>query len=396
MPMTHSNAGGRPFWLLPLVVAFAIRAAGAWVSHAEPLVDVDSFFRWAKHLEGGINPYSTTDAPANYPPLWLYICWGCLKVAQEVGCSFDLVMKLFVSACDAATVIPVGLLALRRGEGETAGRAAALAYALNPVSILIAAFHAQNDPLVIGLAIWCMWLVTARPFVLAGELGFGLLGASLAIKPIGVLFLPLVLAQISGWQRRARLFAIAGLPLLLTAIPFLFSTPVAFVRAAATYRGPPDFGYIGIFNSWMNLGHGSSGDPIIEQLHWSMRLFYLPVFLFIWWRLRRFSLIDQAQAVVLSLFLFYGTLGAQYLMWLIPFAAARRDPRLPRISILTAIALVAFYQLNHPGILSGVSTVRWQTGIVLPQWSGIFLVSHFFLYVQWLLCLHEVESLRWR
>jgi hypothetical protein len=370
--------------LVPFIVALAIRSLGVWFSHGDAVVDVASFEHWANLLDARQNPYVSTSNPANYPPLWVYICWGCLAVSRGLGLSFDLALKLFVSLCDAATVIPVGLMARAHVGTESARAAASISYALNPIAVLIAAFHGQNDPVVVGLITWSIWLITAGPLTWAFELGALVFGVSLCIKPFGILILPLMVACTGGWGRRVLLFLLAWIPMLTSALPYLISTPVALISAASTYRGPPDFGYVGIYNAWMNLGHGSSGEPIIKSLPAWMRLAYVAVFGLIWWQFRRAPLLEQVCAVFLSLYLFYGALGAQYLIWIVPFAAARRDRHLTRTSLFTAVALIAFYQLNHPAILTGRSGVQLKTGIAIPQWTGILLIAQVALYITWI------------
>jgi hypothetical protein len=376
----------------PFAVALAIRWLGAWLSHGQSVVDVASFDHWATRLDEGQNPYESPVNPANYPPLWLYICWMCLTVSRWTGLTFDLVMKLTVSAADAATVIPVGLLARMRANSDSAGTIAAVGYALNPVSILIAAFHAQNDPMLIGLIVWSVWLLTAAPIKWSIELAGLAVGVSVCIKPVGVLILPLMAVFIQSWVRRASWVLLVSAPMLVTALPFLLDSPVALLGAVATYRGPPDFGYVGIYNAWMNLGHGSSGEPIVKSLPVSMRFAYLLVFLVIWWKFRRASLVEQSCAVLLSLYLFYGALGAQYLVWLIPFGAVLNDRYHVRASVAASIALVAFYQLNHPAILTGTIGVQLKTGIAIPQWTGILLIAQAWLYVIWFRWLRELTS----
>jgi hypothetical protein len=371
-----------PF-VFPFIVAIGIRSIAAWISHGQPVVDVASFEHWAKTLDAEQNPYVDAINPANYPPLWVYVCWSCLAISRWSGLTFDLVVKLIVSLFDSETVVPVGQIARTLGGTESAGRAASFVYAVNPVAILIASFHGQNDPIVVGLIAWSVWLIMAAPFARAAELGAIVLGVSLCIKPVGVLVLPLMVVRIAGWSRRALLFALAWVPMALSSLPFLFTSPVLLVEAAGTYRGTPDFGYVGVYNAWMNLGHGSSGEPIVRSLPWWMRLAYVAVFALVWCAFRRANLVEQVLAVILSLYLFYGALGAPYLMWIVPFAAAMHDRHLLRVSIVTAVALLAFYQLKHPAILTGSPGVQWTTGIAIPQWTGILLVAQAALYVLW-------------
>ena len=353
-----------PFWF-SFVIALAVRVACAWVSHGQPVADVGSFWQWANRLDAGDNPYSlrptvhetpgalgsgepyADERPvytmrANYPPLWVYLCWICLKLSEWTGLSFDLVIKLLVSLFDAATVVAVGYLSVACGASAIQARTAAFFYAVNPASILVASFHAQNDPIVIGLVAWASWLLLARPFRQAPELSMLLVGASLAIKPIALLFLPLLVLTVPEWPRRVACGILALLPALFFWMPYLLHSPTEVIDALRSYRGVPDFGYIGIYNAWNNLGRGSTGVSIDYDLGWAYRPFCVMVLGLAWWRFRTASLLEQLVAITVTLYLVYGRLAAQYLMWVIPFAAALRCPQLRRVTIYSALALLTF------------------------------------------------------
>ena len=296
-------------------------------------------------------------------------------------------MKLLVSLCDAGTVIPVAWLAHAGGASRTEASRAAFAYAMNPVAVLVASFHGQNDPIVVGLLLWAAWLVVALPFPLAAELAALVVSVSLTIKPIGLLFLPLFAAHVPKWGRRSIWCLLAILPCAIAWLPYAVDSPQVLIEVLKSYRGPPDFGYLGIYNSWENLGHGGPGAPVLYALPDAVRiatlLIYALLYVGIGWRLRRAGLVQQMIAAVLVLYVVYGALGAQYLVWVFPFAAARRSRPFWRTALPAAVALIAFYQLHHPGILSGTPGVRIPMGITVPQWSGLFLFAQVLLYAEW-------------
>ena len=367
----------------PVLFALAVRGIGSWASHGQSLVDVASFRAWAEIVDEGQNPYTHPSAPANYPPIWVVACWVCLRVSSWTQVSFDLVIKLVVSVFDTVTVLAVARLALALGAKPTQASAAAWVYAANPVAILISAFHAQNDPVVMGLAVWACWLLLARPFHRAPEAAFLLLGISLGIKPVAVLFLPVMLLSVQGMRRRAGCFLLASSIAIVPWIPYLAGRPMLLFKVIDSYRGPPDFGYVGIFNAWENLGRSGKGLPVFKSLPRWHRPFYLGVFLLVCWRLRNAGLLEQILAVILSLYLVYGALGAQYLFWIVPFATAVRSRWVIQCSALSAVALFAFYQLHHSGILTGQFDARLSTGIRIPQWHGLLFIAQSWLYVCW-------------
>jgi len=381
----HSLATSRDKFFIAFAAALLIRFVASWLSHGTPVVDVHTFFVWAERFDEGQNPYTTSE-PANYPPLWVFVCWCCLKASHVTGLSFDLWIKLFISTVDAASVWPIAWLVRAVAATDNTALRAAWGYAVNPVPILIAACHGQNDPVAIGLIIWAAWLFVATPGRFARALGMLLVGLSLTVKPIAVLFVPIFLASLPGWWPRVSGLAIAGLPSLAVWLPYLNQNPHSVLVAVTSYGGVPDFGYVGIFNSWCNLGHGSAGLPIVESKHigWQFRAVWMALVAAAWWKKRAAELIEQLVWIVVCLYLVYGLLAAQYLMWLVPFAAAAGSRRLWRSSAWSAVTLFAFYQLHHPTIIRGGEFQRVNLPIGIPQWSGIFLIAHVMLYFHWL------------
>jgi hypothetical protein len=377
---------------LPFAVALAIRLIGVWVSHGTPVVDVHTFFDWATWLDEGTNPYTVSGQAANYPPLWVFVCWVCLKISALTSLSFDFVIKSVISAIDATTVWPVQGLARAGGATDENANRAAWFYAVNPVPILIAAFHGQNDPVVIGLVAWAAWLVFAHAHRFAFEWAALLVGLSLTVKPIAVLFLPMFMWQTPNGSRCVRVLLIAALPSVVVWLPFFASDPVSVFKALTRYGGVPDFGYIGIYNSWSNLGRGSAGLPIVEDVPWQLRAAWLALIAAAWSWKRRAPIVEQLVWLVLCLYLVYGLLAAQYMIWLIPFVTASQRSRLWRVTAWTAIMLLAFYELHHPNILTGGSVSRLTRLINIPQWSGIFLIAHVFVYGHWIRWFWELAT----
>ncbi len=376
-------------------LALSVRVGLCAVSAGEPVVDVASFQRWAEHIAAGRNPYTAAEWPANYPPLWLLGCWLAMRVSRLTWLGFDPCLKLLVGLFDASTAAAVSLVARAlawrsRPAAESDSKAISLAwvagllYIFNPVALLVGCFQGQNDPVVLALVLWALWLLIAQPVRQAEVVALLLLGLSVLVKPFALLWLPLLLGYLPDW--RSRLLASAAslaLPAAVTAA-CLLSSPSAVLGSIASYRGPPDFGWVGLYNAWSNLGHAGAGTPIIERLPWYHRLAFAPIYAAVWWRLRRRPIDEQLTGVVLALYIFYGTLGAQYLLWLIPFGCLRPGRQVLSTSLWTAVALLAFYQLHHPAILSGEPGRVLRLGLTIPQWGALLFLGQAMLYARWI------------
>jgi hypothetical protein len=195
---------------------------------------------------------------------------------------------------------------------------------------------------------------------------------------------------IPGWRRRVLGVMWIIVPSIAFWLPYFGRNPRQVFQALESYRGVPDFGFIGIYNSWNNLGHGSEGVPFDYDLGMAYRPLCVALLALVWWRFRRAQLLKQVVAILLTLYLTYGKLAGHYLIWVLPFATALRSAQLLRATVLTALALFAFYQLHHPSILTGRHGERLVLGITVPQWSGLFLLFQVMLYLHWFRWLREL------
>ena len=143
-----------------------------------------------------------------------------------------------------------------------------------------------------------------------------LLGASLAVKPVAVLLVPLFLIvvwrQQPGWKRFALMVGLLLLIPFLTTLPFLltdFSATVQGILTPATRAAQSHYAGAPSFDQWLDVV-GPSKSVLLLLL---VGMVYLGT-----WR-RRIDFISGGLLVMTIIIAFTHVLFHQYVIWLIPF-----------------------------------------------------------------------------
>ena len=109
-------------------------------------------------------------------------------------------------------------------------------YLLNPLTVMLSAYHGNVDPLMAALILWALYLRWRERPVAAGT-AFGL---AVAMKPTAILALPVLLLPLAR-RGNVRVAAAAILVPAAICLPFVLREPT-FCRFLATYSAP--------FGSW--------------------------------------------------------------------------------------------------------------------------------------------------
>ena len=322
----------------------------AWYDDGE-IVDTPVYERYGDAIEDGDVPYR--DFRPEYPPgaLPAFVVPALLSDDEE---SFRDVFEWLMAAFGVATIALAAVTL--RGVGASRERTAA---ALGFVAVF---------PLLLGSVVLTRFdlfpiaLVVAALAALVHErdrLGFGLLGAAVAVKLFPGVLVPVALAY--TWRRRGRREALACLAVCaavvaLVFLPFLLVAPEGVARSIGHQLSRPlqieSLGsalylaahHVTGLHVEMRSGHGSqnlhaTGTGLTALLFSALQL---AVLLWIWLRrpAGKEELLRWSAAAVVAFVALGKVLSPQFLIWLVPLVPLVGGLRGLRASTLLGAALV--------------------------------------------------------
>jgi uncharacterized membrane protein len=338
------------------VVAILVRLVPAVLAYGTS--DVMTWELLGRLFLSGENFYATQ--LHNWPALWIYFCAAAVMAHDATGLPFFTLIKLAPIAADACIAVLLYLFALRqRREPDRAARLG-LTYALNPVSILITGYHGQFDSLMLAPTVLSWYVLDSqisinRSRLIAAGL---LLGLGIWFKPIPLLLLPVLLPRLSVWRDRCLFAVLAIAPATLGTLPYFARWPE---DVAANFLGYSSwFGQWGYSVAWMLIEYVSSGTipfwlPDPDYVSEPLRLMFLAgrwvllaALAGAWWLIYRRRM-DLLRGIVATFAVFYfatSGFGLQYLLWIVPFAVARRDRWLWPFTLSATGLLIVAYSLG--------------------------------------------------
>ena len=322
----------------------------AWYDDGE-IVDIPVYAGYGSAIEEGAVPYR--DIRPEYPPgaLPAFVIPALLS-EDEAG--FRDVFEWLMALCGVATVLLTAVTL--RGLGATRERTVG-------TLALVAAF-----PLLLGSVVLTRFDLVPAAFVAAAlaalvhrrdRLGFGLLGAAIAVKLYPAVLAPVALGYV--WRRRGRregliCLAVCAGVVVLAYLPFLVVAPDGVAHSIGRQLSRPlqieslgsalylaGHHLLGL-DVEMRSGHGSqnlhaTGTAVTAVL---LSLAEIAVLAWIW--LRRTAASDELVrwcAAALVAFVALGkVLSPQFLIWLVPVVPLVAGRRGLRASVLLAVALI--------------------------------------------------------
>lgn len=350
-----------------VVVLFAAAcsrfAVMAWLGDRELGNDIRSFRVVAETLLAGNSVFDLPHFVYTYPPVWMYAAKLLRSIGDTYGVSFTLLIKLPQVVADCVVSALVVFAVARRTEKRNAPMLAGLSYALNPLSIYVAAGIGQIDPLVMGLVLVAMLLAEGgrlRGFLVGGLV----LGMAISLKTFPILLAPwLVWRAWTAFPRRWVAGGVAGLcvlPWALALFPFLLNGETAaltrtvqfmFLQSGsgglAQQRGLLSaLAFVGIPIRGLNAGTESFGlalGVVGPALAWVMdqyrlllisKILFVIIYLVMGWFLRNGPLLKVCLLTFVVLFSVIGGFFGYYLLWPLPLAVVLRDKGVVPYSLL--------------------------------------------------------------
>ncbi|MBI4213726.1 MAG: hypothetical protein HY534_05385 [Chloroflexi bacterium] len=362
-----------------LTLTLAVRLIPAW-NLQNPVADIATYETQADIVTRGANIYGALPLGHGFPflPYSEFLPVLSARMSEAFRWPFDFSTKLPLIVADGLTTVIIVEYLRRAGSGLGRSAAWGLAWALNPVSILISAFHGSHHAFIP--------LLLAASFVAASAAGHGTdrpllltisalsLGLAVALRSFPVLFLPAFLfLSTRGWREAALFGAFGLLAPLLSAAPYLVFARDSMLDEMLGYSGWPDFGWASVLRSLIYFRADGYKAYVFDEglIDPSKRLFLLAygasVLL-----LPRFRSGTLAEALLLTPLLFYGLyggVGAQYLDWIIPLGILARQRAALPYSVVATTAIVAFYAMYFSPILFG------RYGMVAGRWAPLIAES---------------------
>jgi hypothetical protein len=253
-------------------------------------------------------------------------------------------------ASDLVNIWLVGLLSV----DSTRRPVVRLAYALNPVAILVVAVHGQVEPTSIMFLLAGMVLLRRKADLSAGVL-FGL-AITTKTWPLLVVVPVLAVMPRRAWKPVVSA-AVVVAAFFLSSVVLIHSAPRTLLKTLASYASHSGFwgwgGTIAAFGHKNSIGYAT---PITKV----GTVFVVVAVIVALVLYRKANDVRRAWTTPAATLLVSGGFGVQYLMWPVPFMTANEEPQGAFLVSATAYALVAYLPLFtaqslRQAFLSGLS-----------------------------------------
>ena len=307
--------------------------------------------------------------PRGWPflPTMAFVLAGELKLGQVTHLPWRVVGRLAPVVADLILIPLIGKLATDRGPLRR------FQYACNPLVILICAIHGQLEPEVLVLGVAAFVVARSHRSAAAGIL----LGLSVAIGIWSVLLAPGVLLMLPDWRKRLRAACWAAcvpVGFLLHARSLTVGTPLRRLPTVAHRI----IGLRSVVGGWgwtVLLTRGR-----LEFLGWLGRigvlvlLIALLVAAYLW---RRADPVDLTVALLITFLVVSPRVSVQYLVWPMPFLAARTT----RFGTLAIMAAAVWGGISYLALGPHRAPSSWHA-YTLAYWSWA-VIALFVLAMPW-------------
>lgn len=251
----------------------------------------------------------------NHPPLAGEFFAGAVALSRVSGIPFPFLLRAPFALLDLGTA----LLLLRLFRADPWRYAIFAAYWLNPLAILMSAYHGNTDSALAFFALLATLCVGAgRPLAAGAVLGVGLW-----IKlPILVAAPPLFFA-FPVWRERGRFALAAAAVAVAGLLPWLLAEPALLLRRILFYPGsdvvtPSGVAVWGIAHT-LRLTGSAAAETLAT---FNTPVCWIPILALAWLRRGAWSAREAGASVCGCFLLLYGMTSFwawQYLAWAIPF-----------------------------------------------------------------------------
>ncbi len=339
--------------------------------------DIESYRIVGGLVLQGEGVYGSSEAADRHPYLPLQMYWSALArwVADAGSLPFVKIVRLAPILADVGIALLL-FLSLRRSHPAGMALRGGLLYALNPIPVLVSAYHGQFDAVPALCILLALYWLSDSSLLSGAWLGLGIL-----VKSWPVLAFPSLLASAKGWKGKLILAAAAGAVPLAGVVLYLslFDSDFAVMRRQAMgYNwGIGVWGYTYLFRL-LSVLRADLAAPFYWFYKYG-RYLTLAALGLVWLvRARKESPEAAILTILVAFFAVTHAFSIQYLMWVVPFAVLVQQDRWLKRYTLGAFAymFLAYSTLileNHITQLLPWPQADWF--IIMPAGLPAWLVT---------------------
>ncbi len=318
-----------------------------------------------------INIYNFTSRYP-YPPVWIWIVYLMKELSTSCHIPFDIAIRLPIILSESLMAIPLALWGYRRNPSFWNLCIIMILGVLNPLNILVSAFHGQFDAIALLLLSIALYVEDVKQSCSTSTLT---LGFAIALKGWPILFFPIIFFRRKNLRAKLTTALITLAPTLLSMVIY---------TALVGYSPRMLFNIIG-YSSTFDFGWASLLKIYIYDLNFITQIAHIDIVLIgvtAFFIGRRFHS-DVVRAATMVLVITYGLaikMSIQYLSWMcaaLPLAPKRLSIPMLSIGSFTAAAYyfgVLFRPLQFNVLVSDIAFHFGQTCAVVFTLSSVFLM----------------------
>ncbi|MQA96904.1 MAG: hypothetical protein GEV11_20495 [Streptosporangiales bacterium] len=319
---------GRRGWSPPLwatlLVAIALRVVLLVFTQRygpQPYDLTYDFQDTAKNVVAGTEPVlGVRYGGWHFLPMMAYVLAGQYALGELLGVPWPVIARLVPMAADLVLLVLIGRLADEFGAGK--GNLRRFQYACLPLALMVSSVHGQIVPIALAFGVGALLMaLRGRPI-----LGGVLVGFAAAANSWPALLIPGVILALTGLRPRlvAGAWAIAVPGLFFLSETVVFGVPISELPALAkailsTRPVTGEWGWSAILTNGAQVV-----DPAISRIGTPLLLAALVVVFVVW---RKAHPITLTAAVLMIFLIVTFRMGAQYLLWPLPYLLARPPAR---------------------------------------------------------------------
>lgn len=388
-----------------ILVAVALRILPI-ISGSQSSSDIRLYREQAVPILNNQNIYQVTHRVFPYSPVTMFIPAVCLLLSDKLNMPFYIIMKIPALIGDLFLSVAIYYWVLRLKKERNMAFKGAIAYAINPLVILISAFQGNMmsiPTLFMFLAVMIILYDRDKNYRLSALL----LGLAVAFRGFPILLLPLILLKSElPVLKKIKYSAYTIIPVVLAFIPFLLLGYKSVFREVFGYYGDNEYGFAAIekmfsiycyivahnfvtiknsvqahLYSVVNLYKQVPCNGVIIRLMDHSKSIFLLAYLAVISRYRKLGLLQLTLSTYLGFYFFYDGAASQYFIWIIPFFYFL-DSKFPDYYIIFGTyAVISVYLCLHPFTLFGRFPMY-----PYPAIKNIFLNEFVALSLFWSLC----------